>query len=405
MPSISVLYVHVSGTFGGAGRSLLSLIDAFPEGAVTPHIVTPSGNILGVIESADIPVIPARGISQFDNSALGHYHGVRWLILLREISYLPFTINALRKARRMWPNIEIVHLNDITLAILLPVIKRLFHVPVVLHVRSMQRPAGRGLRKTLLMNLVRRYAAKVVAIDDGVKATLPGDIQVQVVHNGIDPGLAEKVGPAPRAGGNVLRVGFVGNLLPVKGVYEFAEAARISIERGHRVQFRIIGSNTRTLRHVHAFLMRTLGFARDVDADLRRFIELHGLQDWLKLVPFTADLTTIYTSLDVVCFPSYFDAPGRPVFEAAFFRVPSIVCIRNPLPDTLVPGETGLTVPPKDPNALADAIEYFHKRPEEVERMGNAAHSLACRNHDITRNACSMLSLYESIRGREVTFS
>ena len=45
----------------------------------------------------------------------------------------------------------------------------------------------------------------------------------------------------------------------------------------------------------------------------------------------------------------------RDEIEAAFFRVPSIVALRNPLPDTLIPKETGLCVPPGDPGALADA--------------------------------------------------
>ena len=60
--------------------------------------------------------------------------------------------------------------------------------------------------------------------------------------------------------------------------------------------------------------------------------------------------------MDVLCFPSHYDAPGRPIFEAAFFGVPSIVAVRNPRPDTLVDGETGLAIRPHDADELAEAI-------------------------------------------------
>ena len=42
-----------------------------------------------------------------------------------------------------------------------------------------------------------------------------------------------------------------------------------------------------------------------------------------------ANIAQAYARMDVICFPSHYDAPGRPIFEAAFLKVPSIAAVRE----------------------------------------------------------------------------
>ena len=85
------------------------------------------------------------------------------------------------------------------------------------------------------------------------------------------------------------------------------------------------------------------------------------------------------------------------MFEAAFSGVPSIVCVDKPRPDTLVPGETGLAVPARDPRALAQALIHFADDRTEVSRMGASARALAQSNFVPADNARKLLSLYERV--------
>jgi glycosyltransferase involved in cell wall biosynthesis len=85
------------------------------------------------------------------------------------------------------------------------------------------------------------------------------------------------------------------------------------------------------------------------------------------------------------------------VFEAAFWRVPSIVAVSNPQPDTMIDGQTGLCIEPGNPAALADGIARFCLTPGEVARMGNAAYELALRNFDGRRNAALVLDIYHRV--------
>ena len=105
----------------------------------------------------------------------------------------------------------------------------------------------------------------------------------------------------------------------------------------------------------------------------------------------------VYCRLHVVCFPSHFDAPGRPIFEAAFFGVPSIAAIASPTSDTIVDGVTGLTVKPRVPAALADAIMCLYENPGRRMEMGRNAERLAKTNFDAKANAARVLDVYRQL--------
>lgn len=386
--AIPVLYIHHSGIFGGASRSLLELIGGFPQGAVTARLVTQRGAVAGLARAAGIDVIEAAGIAQLDHSRFGYYRGRRWLLLLREAAYILPTLFALLHAKRRWPDTALVHVNELTLLPVIWMARRLFRCPLVIHARSVQHIAGRR-RQWVERELAR--AAAAIAIDETVRRSLPERLAVDVVHNGLSVSPATHVA---RPHGSPVRVGMVGNLLALKGVHEFIAAARLCKDRGLNVRFMFFGGNARNIGSWRDRVLRLAGFAQDVEGDLKRRVFALGISDIVEFRGFNADLNEIYRAMDVLCFPSMLDAPGRPVFEAAFWFVPSIVALREPLPDTLVPGETGIAIDTATPEAIADAIAHFCMSPQDIQRMGIHARALAERNFDSRRNAARVLDIY-----------
>jgi len=398
--TLNVLYVHHAGPYGGASRSLMELIAAFPRGTVAPHVVVPRGAVASMLRAAGVPVLEARGIAQFDCTRYGHYRGLRWLILLRELWYLPFTRIAIARARRRWPRIDLVHVNELTQIPSLVWAKRLFGAPVVVHARSVLAGNAIPRRTHRLARLVARHADRVIAIDETVRASLPEGMRAEVVHNGFAPGLeAGSPGPNPLAHlpPHSLKVAMVGSLSPMKGVYEMVEAVRVLAGRGVEVDLIFVGAEVRELAGVRGWLLRRLGFARPVREELERFVAGHGLSRRVHFLGFTTDIRAIYDAIDVVAFPSHLDAVGRPVFEAAFSGVPSIVAMNDPRPDTLIDGETGLCIPALDAEALAGAIERLHRDRALLERMGENARALAFRNFDVRTNAARVLDIYRTL--------
>ena len=399
---ISVLYINHVGVFGGSGRSLLELLKILSIGSFQPYVVSQKGQFINFLENEKIPVIATTGISQFDNTDFSYYRGVRWLVVLRELAFLMPTFTVLIAAKNKWANIDIIHVNELTAMPAAILAKFFFKVPLVVHVRSVQRSMSYGLRGKLLKHLIRRYVDKLIAIDCTVKESLPKDLPVEIVRNGFPmPSDAKcRVGDVNHLNFSKeypMRVGCVGSLIKMKGVYDLVEAARLCAKDGLFVEIIFVGENMRNLRGIKGYFLRRLGFAADVRSELQGLVSKYNLQDRVKINRFTADIKSFYDSIHVLCFPSHLNACGRPIFEAAFSHLPSIVAINNPLEDTVIDGQTGICIPAMDPCAILRAISFLYHNPKELRHMGNEAYQLAVKNFDIHVNAKKMSDIYLSL--------
>ena len=396
-----VLYIDAVGPFGGASRSLFESVQALAAGPVDAYFVMQQGTAQDFYGKVAKDLIATRGLTRFDNTRASHYHGVRWIVLLREIFHFPFTLAAMLRAKRRWRHVALIHVNELLDIVPGLIAGWLFRAPMVVHVRSLQWLNAGSLR-TRWVNARLRNAAAVVAIDENTRATLPNDLTVDVIQNSFTPKRAADPDPSmlarlDRLRPGSLKVGFVGNLHRSKGIFELLDAARLLRDANIDVEFVIVGGVTITDRGLKAWALARAGLAENIQAELTRLVGSYGLGDCFHLLGPTTDIQPVYERLDVLCFPSYYDAPGRPVFEAAFSGVPSIVCVDNPLPDTLVHGETGLAIPAKSASKLAEAIAHFANDRAEVHRMGKHARALAEANFEPKANARRLLAVYERV--------
>lgn len=385
------LYLHPAAAFGGASKSLIELFGLLKERGVVGTVLSPSGAACLAFKQAGLEVHSVKGLSQFDNTRYGHYRGLRWLILLRELYFLPSSLLALWRLRG--GRFDLLHVNEVTLLPLGIVAKWLLGVPMVVHVRSLQRKPGTDWRTWLVNRWLGRHADAVVAIDHTVASTLDPALPIAVVHNGLN--ISATAALRPSGEGGPVRIGFLGVLIPLKGVYELVEAMRILVkERGLNVECLIAGENAREVSGLKALLLRKLGFARDVRGELSQLIELHDLQEQVRLLGFVGDVRALYPRLDIICFPSHLDAAGRPVFEAAFYSIPSVVAVADPLPDSVINGVTGLAVRGPDPVAIADALQRLAEDPAYRRTLGLQARAWAEANFAVDRNALLMYEVY-----------
>lgn len=400
---MNVMYIDGVGPFGGASRSLYEAVAALRCDGISPYFVAARGTALDIYSKVSIGVVDTRGLTRFDNTEYSRYRGVRWLVLLREIFHFPFTIIALLKAQHRWRGqIHLIHVNEVTEIIPGVIAKWLFKVPMVVHVRSPQSKNEHSWRTRAISWLLSHFADAVIAINETTRATLPACLLVDVIQNSftaargpdIDTAILSKLdGLRPQS----LKVGFVGNLHVSKGIFDLLEAARLLHDQGCDVEVVVVGGHTRRGGGIKGWLLRLMGLAQDVHGDLVERIALYGLESSFHLLGPTHDIQCVYERLDVIAFASHFDAPGRPVFEAAFSGVPCIACVSDPKPDTMVHGETGLAIPAHDPLALAQAIRYFESNRGEVRRMGAQARQLAVDNFQPVLNARKLKQVYERV--------
>lgn len=385
------------GTFGGASRSLAEAVRAFPS-SVEPHFITPRGTVVPFFNKLG-RVIAVRGLSQFDNTKYSYYRGFRWIVLLREILNIPATVAAIRRARRQWPDIDLIHINEFTGIFPMWLAKRFYKVPIVVHVRSVARSDARSWRTKWVNSFLKRNAAAIVAIDETVRQSLPSYLDVEIIHNAFTSKPVTDPDPSFQTAMAEMRptsfkVGFVGNLLKVKGILDLIDAARILKDNSADVEYVIIGDDARSSKTLRARVLSLFGLNQNIRADVEERLQRYDLRKDFHLIGFMSDIAQAYRSMDVLCFPSHYNAPGRPVFEAAFSAIPSIVAVTNPTKDTLIDGETGLAVPPHDPKNLAVAIATLANDRERSRKMGFAALDLAKSNFSVDQNALKLYAVF-----------
>ncbi len=388
-----VLYLHPAGAFGGASKSLIELYAAAKKlGSIEAVILTPAGTAATAFAQAGMQVVETIGLSQFDHTRYGYYRHLRWLILLRELLYLPVTLIALLRMSRSQAAFDLIHVNEITLLPTAILAKWIFRLPMVFHVRSVQHPEQKTWRSRQAFKRLDRLASSVVCIDETVRASVPSWLKTTVIHNGISIDMDYT---KSQANADVVNVGMAGVLLRSKGVYELLQAADILInERQRKVHFTIAGENARDTTGLKQWLLKKLGFYEDVLAEAKRFVRENGLEQHVTFKGFLPDIRKFYPGMDVICFPSHLNACGRPVFEAALFGIPSIVAIKHPLEDAIISGVTGLAIDHPLPTLLANAIDTLVLDQSFRKTLGNQARDWARAHFSIENSAAQILDIY-----------
>lgn len=88
---------------------------------------------------------------------------------------------------------------------------------------------------------------------------------------------------------------------------------------------------------------------------------------------------------------------GLVLTEAAACGIPTVATRVGGIPEAVAENETGLLVPPDDPEALADAIDALVGNPDLAEAMGKRARELACDCFDLHRQTRLLERIYAEV--------
>ena len=153
-----------------------------------------------------------------------------------------------------------------------------------------------------------------------------------------------------------LRVAFVGNLAPRKGLDTLVEGVA---RADAAVDLTVVG---RTVDEGHV-------------ADVRRLVRERGLGDRVRFAGrlSDADLAGALRESHVLAVPSRYEGFGIVYLEGMSFGLPAIASRAGGAVETVADGETGALVDPDDPAAVARALEEFAADPDRLAEMGRAA--------------------------------
>jgi glycosyltransferase involved in cell wall biosynthesis len=319
---VLVLY-HRSQTFGGSFNSVLDVLSRVDRGrfAVTAAVPGP-GNARDAIAQLGFPV---HFLAERPGSRTAGFVAAvatAWLCLRQHRTALVYVAD------------YVAWRSSLLLA------ARLGRVPSVVHVRS---PLGEDpldpelLRATII---VGNSEASIRAL----RAHRP-EGSIRVVHNFID--FASFDGARDRRreifGEQPPVVGFLGVFRPEKGIEYYLQMARLVAAIRPDVRFLAVGGESAVSDIGWFPRMRQLA----VDLGIESLVHFTGSRD---------DVPDMMKSMDVLVVPSLNEGFGRVIIEANAVGVPVVGADAAGIPEVIEHGRTGLLVPPRDPEGLADAV-------------------------------------------------
>lgn len=170
-------------------------------------------------------------------------------------------------------------------------------------------------------------------------------------------------------------------LLKDKGVLEFVEAARLLKNRGVDIDMRLIGSP---------------------DPGNPTSVSLQEIDDWkrdscVNLLGYREDIAEQYLSANIVCLPSYREGLPKSLVEAAACGRAVVTTDVPGCRDAIIANVTGVLIPVKDANALANAIQELLDNPHKRLMMGAEGRKLAEKHFSIDTIVEQHMNIYKDV--------
>ena len=174
---------------------------------------------------------------------------------------------------------------------------------------------------------------------------------------------------------------FAARLLRDKGVHEYVNAAKLLKKRGIQAQFLLAG---------------------DLDIDNPTGLNLEDLdkirnEGYVEILGYHKDIPKLYNRSHIICLPSYREGFPKGLVEAA---AASRAVVTTDVPGcrhAIIPNKTGLIVPVKDSEKLANAIQWLIEHPKERVAMGKAGRKFAEKEFFIEKIVQHHLDIYENL--------
>lgn len=118
------------------------------------------------------------------------------------------------------------------------------------------------------------------------------------------------------------------------------------------------------------------------DAINMKVVENYGIEKNVVFLGERTDVDEIYALMDVFALPSYREGLGISILEASAMEKPVIATDIRGCREAVDNGKTGILVPIKNPEKLAEALVYFLENPEKAREMGKKGREKVMREFD-----------------------
>jgi glycosyltransferase involved in cell wall biosynthesis len=173
-------------------------------------------------------------------------------------------------------------------------------------------------------------------------------------------------------------VGNVAALVPHKGQRHLVEAAALVVRHVPDARFVIVGEG-------------------ELRSALERQIKDRHLEKHVLLAGFRPDVLSVHKAFDVFVMSSVTEGLGTSLLDAMACGKPVVATTAGGIPEVVKHGDTGLLVPPRDHEAMAEALVTMLKDSALRQRMGEAARALVREKFSADRMVQDTVRVYQRV--------
>ncbi len=289
-------------------------------------------------------------------------------------------INIYRAIRTLSPDIiELITIKAVLygglIAKILNIKKRVFYMSGLGAIFTHQKNFGRVKAyfvTSLYKFIMRSNSTEVIVENDDDRHTFISVVGLAKRRVHLIPGVGidlNKFAPAYSTSQVNIKVGLVSRLLYDKGILEFIEAAKICKTSRSDVEFLLAGNIDPT---------NPASLSQEDLNDLQR-------SNLVKLLGHRKDVANLMKRFDIFVLPSYREGFPKVIMEASASGLPVVTTNVTGCRSAVVHNKTGLIVPAKNAESLADSIGRLLDSAKLRQVMGHNARKFAELNFDVKR--------------------
>lgn len=285
-------------------------------------------------------------------------------------------------------NINILHTHTSWDSWVGGIVKMIYPKIVFIRTRHVSTPIGRTPLSWLIYNVipnqiittgesVRRQLITSNKVNPKKTTSIPTGVALSV----FDPAKI-KLGLLPKEG---FSVGMISIFLKWKGYKYFILAIPKILKEIAKAKFYIVGSGS-----------------KEATEEIKGQIYYLNLEKNVYMLGFRDDIPQILASLDVLVHPSY-ESEGMPqvVLQALAMKKAVVATNVGSIPEVIKDKETGLIIPPKNPDALAKAVIELYKTPGLRKKLGEKGRRLIEEKYCFPKMIEKIESIYNSYQTKK----
>jgi glycosyltransferase involved in cell wall biosynthesis len=244
--------------------------------------------------------------------------------------------------------------------------------------------------RRLDLSLMRRFdhliAVSHATKGEMVNAGIPANV-VSVIHNSID---TDAWSPKRLSGtfreelglGRAFPViGYVGRIMPEKGLETWLRAAALVTQRMPQARFVLVGEGKDNV---------TLG-------ELKRLANQLGIADRIYFPGYRSDLLSVYSAFDLFLLSSRREGLPNSILEAMAMGVPVVTTDVAGAKEVVLDGETGYVLPQGDVGGIAHALTTLAENERLRNRVSQTARDRLVHEFSFSNRLQRIETLYETV--------